>query len=79
MTRDIAKRLAEVGKALEDRKCDAEDVAHFLMRCIFTMFAKTWISFRKTRSQEFLKSASRAPEAFAPFERALEQNGRAGA
>lgn len=40
VTREIAKRLAEVSKALEARGCDAEDVAHFLMRCLFTMFAE---------------------------------------
>ncbi|WP_332700942.1 class I SAM-dependent DNA methyltransferase [Devosia sp.] len=40
VTREIAKRLAEVSKALEARACDAEDVAHFLMRCLFTMFAE---------------------------------------
>src|SRR3712207_4504630 len=40
VTRDIAKRLAHVSKALEERGCDAEDVAHFLMRCLFTMFAE---------------------------------------
>jgi hypothetical protein len=40
VTRDIAKRLAQVSKALEDRGCNAEDVAHFLMRCLFTMFAE---------------------------------------
>lgn len=40
VTRDIAKRLAEVSKGLEGRKHNAEDVAHFLMRCLFTMFAE---------------------------------------
>ena len=40
VTRDIAKRLAQVSKALEERGCNAEDVAHFLMRCLFTMFAE---------------------------------------
>ncbi len=40
VTREIAKRLAEVSKALEERGCQAEDVAHFLMRCLFTMFAE---------------------------------------
>ncbi|WP_262029457.1 class I SAM-dependent DNA methyltransferase [Microvirga sp. Mcv34] len=40
VTRDIAKRLAQVSKSLEERGCDAEDVAHFLMRCLFTMFAE---------------------------------------
>ena len=40
VTREIAKRLAHVSKALEERGCHAEDVAHFLMRCLFTMFAE---------------------------------------
>lgn len=40
VTRDIARRLAQVSKALEERGCDPEDVAHFLMRCLFTMFAE---------------------------------------
>ena len=38
-TRDIAERLAEVSKALEAKKYLPEEVAHFLMRCLFTMFA----------------------------------------
>ena len=40
VTREIAKRLAEVSKALEERGITPEEVAHFLMRCIFTMFAE---------------------------------------
>ena len=40
VTRDIARRLAQVSRALEERGCNAEDVAHFLMRCLFTMFAE---------------------------------------
>ncbi len=40
VTREIAGRLAAVSKALEERKHDAEDVALFLMRCLFTMFAE---------------------------------------
>jgi len=40
VTRGVAKRLAEVSKALEKRKHGKEDVAQFLMRCIFTMFAE---------------------------------------
>ena len=42
VTRQIAARLAKVSKALEGRtpKPNPEDVAHFLMRCLFTMFAE---------------------------------------
>jgi len=40
VTRDIARRLAQVSKSLEDAKHNPEDVAHFLMRCLFAMFAE---------------------------------------
>ena len=40
MTRAIAERLAAVSRALEEHKYDAEEVAMFLMRCLFTMFAE---------------------------------------
>ncbi len=40
VTREIAERLAAVSRALETKGCDAEDVAMFLMRCLFTMFAE---------------------------------------
>ena len=40
VTREIAKQLAIVSKALEARNYIAEDVALFLMRCLFTMFAE---------------------------------------
>jgi hypothetical protein len=39
VTRDIAERLAKIAKRLEG-KHDAKDVAEFLMRCLFTMFAE---------------------------------------
>lgn len=39
VTRDIAARLAIVARDLE-KKHDAETVAMFLMRCLFTMFAE---------------------------------------
>jgi len=41
VTREIAARLAEVSKGLEKRGGhNPEDVALFLMRCLFTMFAE---------------------------------------
>ncbi len=41
VTRAIADRLAAVSRALEDQGHRAEDVAMFLMRCLFTMFAQS--------------------------------------
>lgn len=40
VTREIAARLAQVSKGLEARKHHPEEVALFLMRCLFTMFAE---------------------------------------
>ncbi|QZD96214.1 class I SAM-dependent DNA methyltransferase [Qipengyuania gelatinilytica] len=39
VTEDIATRLAKIAKSLE-RKYDPKDIAEFLMRCLFTMFAE---------------------------------------
>ncbi|MGJ3262134.1 MAG: class I SAM-dependent DNA methyltransferase [Salinarimonas sp.] len=39
VTRDVAERLARIAKRLEGRH-DPKDVAEFLMRCLFTMFAE---------------------------------------
>ncbi|MCB1130806.1 MAG: class I SAM-dependent DNA methyltransferase, partial [Verrucomicrobiae bacterium] len=39
ITKDIAERLARIAKRLEKRH-DPHDVASFLMRCLFTMFAE---------------------------------------
>ncbi|HEU4775083.1 MAG TPA: DNA methyltransferase [Lysobacter sp.] len=40
VTREIATRLARLARSLEQAGHDAEAVAQFLMRCLFTMFAE---------------------------------------
>ena len=40
VTREIAAKLAELAKSLEAAGHHADDVAQFLMRCLFTMFAE---------------------------------------
>lgn len=40
VTREIADRLARLARSLEQAGHDAEAVAQFLMRCLFTMFAE---------------------------------------
>ncbi len=67
VTRDIAKRLAQVSRALEERGCNAEDVAHFLMRCLFTMFAEDVELLPKGAFTELLKDCIDNPGAFAPL------------
>jgi hypothetical protein len=40
VTREIAERLAELASSLEERGHEPEQVARFLMRCVFSMFAE---------------------------------------
>lgn len=40
VTREVAAKLAELARSLERSGHSPERVAHFLMRCIFTMFAE---------------------------------------
>jgi hypothetical protein len=70
VTRQIAERLAEVSKRLE-KKHPAEEVAHFLMRCIFTMFAEDVDLLPKGRFTALLRDQLDHPESFAPMLQAL--------
>jgi hypothetical protein len=67
VTRDIAGRLARVSKRVEDRGHDAEAVAHFLMRCLFTMFAEDTGLLERGCFTRLLAETRAAPEAFAPL------------
>ena len=69
VTSDIASRLATVSRLLEARGREPAEVAYFLMRCLFTMFAQS----PRVRLLEpgdftgFLDEARRAPDGFAPL------------
>ena len=54
VTQEIAERLAAVSKALEAKKYPAEEVALFLMRCLFTMFASSIELLPKDAFRELL-------------------------
>jgi hypothetical protein len=64
VTRDIAKRLAQVSLALEKKKYPAQDVAMFLMRCLFTMFAEDVGLLPEKSFKEVLEECEKNPEAF---------------
>ena len=66
VTREIANRLAKVGKALE-KNHPAEEVAHFLMRCIFTMFAEDVDLLPKGEFTKLLEECIDRPASFAPL------------
>lgn len=66
VTREIARRLAAVSKSLEDkRNAKAEDVAHFLMRCLFTMFAEDTELLPKDSFRALLERSVQDPSHFA--------------
>jgi hypothetical protein len=64
VTRDIAKRLAQVSLALEGKNYPAQDVAMFLMRCLFTMFAEDVGLLPEKSFKEVLEECEKNPEAF---------------
>lgn len=66
VTRGVAGRLAEVSRRLE-RHHPAEDVAHFLMRCIFTMFADDVGLLPQDSFKDLLKACLANPPSFAPL------------
>ncbi|MGB7344058.1 MAG: DNA methyltransferase [Pirellulaceae bacterium] len=70
VTRDIAARLAKLAKSLEAEH-DAEVVAGFLMRCLFTMFAEDVELIRKESFTELLLSLRFEPENFQPMVESL--------
>ena len=73
VTRDIAERLARIARSLEGKN-DAKEVAEFLMRCLFTMFAEDVGLLPKQGFERLLGEMVDTPEHFAP---ALESLWRA--
>jgi hypothetical protein len=67
VTRQIAERLAAVSKALELRKIAPEQVAMFLMRCLFTMFAEDVNLLPEDSFTNVLKRCEEDPTRFAPM------------
>lgn len=70
-TREIASKLAGIAKALEAGGHDAERVAGFLTRCLFSMFAEDVGLLPKQAFSDLLDSLSRSPEQFVPMVSAL--------
>lgn len=66
-TREVAKRLAEVSKLLEARGYGPEEVAHFLMRCLFTMFADDVGLLPKDSFAGLLERCVDDPDKFQPM------------
>ena len=65
VTRDIAERLARIARSLEG-KHDPKEVAEFLMRCLFTMFAEDVGLLPEKGLEKLLGEMVETPEHFAP-------------
>lgn len=65
VTREIAAKLAELAKSLEACQHNPQDVAHFLMRCLFTMFAED-VGLLDHDSFKNLLKQIKDPAGFAP-------------
>ena len=65
VTRDIAERLANIARSLEG-KHDAKEVAEFLMRCLFTMFAEDVGLLPERGFEKLLERMVETPQHFAP-------------
>lgn len=67
VTREIAKRLAQLAMSLEKAGHHSETVAAFLMRCLFTMFAEDVGLLPKRGFTELLESLRETPKLFMPM------------
>ncbi len=67
VTRAIADRLAAVSRALEEQGHPAEDVAMFLMRCLFTMFAQSVDLLPRGSFRDLLVKCEADPSRLSPM------------
>ncbi|HEY3845751.1 MAG TPA: type IIL restriction-modification enzyme MmeI, partial [Acetobacteraceae bacterium] len=67
VTRAIAERLAAVSRALEAEHHPPEDVAMFLMRCLFTMFAEDVGLLPKASFRRLLERCEQDPDRLGPM------------
>lgn len=71
VTREVADRLAALGRSFEGQGHEPEAVARFLMRCLFTMFAEDVDLIPHNSFSDLLKRLRGQPNHAAPALRAL--------
>ena len=64
ITTDAAERIANIAQSMRDRGLDAHDVAHFLNRIVFCLFAEDIELLPKGLFTRLLEMTRRDPEAF---------------
>ena len=78
VTREIADQLAQLAKSLEGAGHAAHDVAAFLMRCLFTMFAEDVALIPARSFTELLEQMQDSPEIFTDMLESLWQTMNSG-
>lgn len=78
VTREVADRLASLGRSFEGQGHSPEEVASFLMRCLFTMFAEDVELIPGASFSDLLKKLRGQPERAAPALKSLWETMNAG-
>ncbi len=78
VTRKVAGHLAELGKSFEGQGYASEDVARFLMRCLFTMFAEDVDLIPSRSFSDLLEKLRGHPEHAQPALKSLWETMNAG-
>jgi hypothetical protein len=71
VTKEIAGKLGELAAALEDQGHDQEQVARFLMRCVFTLFAEDVDLLVGEPFRQLLEEAKAQPHEFVTMAESL--------
>jgi len=78
VTRRISAKLAELARSLEQQGYDVERVAHFLKRCLFTMFSEDVELLPHGSFTQLLQQQQRNPQHFALALSSLWESMRVG-
>jgi hypothetical protein len=78
VTRKISTKLAELARSLEQQGFDVERVAHFLKRCLFTMFSEDVELLPPGSFTHLLQQQQKSPEHFVHALSSLWESMRVG-
>ncbi|MDZ4731917.1 MAG: type IIL restriction-modification enzyme MmeI [Xanthomonadales bacterium] len=78
VTRKISAKLAELARSLEQQGYDVERVAHFLKRCLFTMFSEDVDLLPRGSFTQLLQQQQKNPQHFVPALSSLWESMRVG-
>jgi len=78
VTREVSLKLAELARSLESSGYAVERVAHFLKRCLFTMFSEDVALIPEHSFSDLLKRLKQTPEHFSDSMNALWQTMNSG-